>query len=529
MTTPGGGTRIWLAVATLALVAAPAPGQTTHLDPADGAWEFTGDTEAGVVDGSPVLLMRTGKALRRDLIFDDGVIEFEYRGTDNRAFLGATFRVAGDGTGEDIYFRLHKSKQPDAVQYTPDLRGRGQWQLWHGPGATAFATFRPGEWTPVRIDVSGGRARVTVGSAGAPQLVVASLASGQDSGFIGFWANQPGAGSDAPITAAIRNIRIIHGVAAPIQVDESPPPEPGVVRAWGVSRAVVRDGDDVSVLPSDVSAGTWSAVSARPDGLLPLESHVERPDASGVPAVITALRIESDRARVVRFDLGFSDDASVFLNGQLLYSGRHSFSANFPRRQGLITLDQAALYLPLTSGENALMVVVSDAFGGWGVLGQIADRTGLRIAPGTEPWGGSRDAADSGAGLSDEERAAVAAADRAYADAWLANDADSIMATLSRDVVIFPSGMEAIEGREAIRAFWFPPDSPATTVSKYDLDQAEVDGSADLAYVRGSFTLAFDYDGESYESEGTYLSLLRREGNGDWRIARRTWNDHRRD
>jgi ketosteroid isomerase-like protein len=138
------------------------------------------------------------------------------------------------------------------------------------------------------------------------------------------------------------------------------------------------------------------------------------------------------------------------------------------------------------------------------------------------------DVAGEDTGLSDDERAAVMAADRAYADAWLANDADSVMATLSQDAVIIPSGMDPIEGQERIRDFWFSPDSPPTTVRKYELVQAEVEGSADLAYARGSFTLAFDYDGESYEGEGTYLSLLRRDESGVWRIARRTWNDHER-
>lgn len=386
MTTPGSGTRLRPAGIAIALAfvfglaASPAAGQTIHLDPSDDAWEFTGDSRAGIVDGAPALMLRTGEALRRDLIFEDGVIEFEYRGTDDRSFLGVTFRVADDGTGEDVYLRLHKSKQPDALQYTPDFRGRGQWQLWHGPDATAFATFRPGEWTPVRIEVSGPRATVSVGSVDTPQLVTGPLASGRDSGFIGFWANQPGAGPDAPLTAAIRNIRVTPREALDDEA-AAPAPEPGVVSAWGVSRAFPRSGDDVPEIPRDVVSGPWSVIEARADGLLPLEPHVERPDGQGVPAVIAALRIEADQARTARLDLGFSDDASVFFNGRLLYSGRYSFSTNFPRRQGLISLDQASLYLPLEPGENVLMVVVGDAFGGWGVMGRIADRAGLRVTP----------------------------------------------------------------------------------------------------------------------------------------------------
>lgn len=42
-------------------------------------------------------------------------------------------------------------------------------------------------------------------------------------------------------------------------------------------------------------------------------------------------------------DLGFSDNAAVFLDGRLLYEGLLGFSHNFPRRQGLVTLDKASV------------------------------------------------------------------------------------------------------------------------------------------------------------------------------------------
>lgn len=385
MRRPVAGIRLCVVAAALLLIAAPVRAQTNQLDPSEAAWEFTGDTRAGIVDGASALLMRTGTARRPDVTFASGIIEFEYRGTDERSFLGVVFRAAEDGTAEDIYLRLHKSKQPDAVQYTPDLEGRGQWQLWHGPDATAYATFHSDEWVPVRIEVAGGRATASVGTVEEPQLVAGSLASGRDAGFIGFWANQPGAGPEAPLTAAIRNIRITHRDAGSRDTRQAIEAVPGAIRAWGISAAFARTGDDVEDIPSDVVSGTWTAATARPDGLLPLEPHAERPDGPGVPAVLAALAIDSDRARTARLDLGFSDDASVFLNGRLLYSGRHSFSTNFPRRQGLITLDQAAIRLPLESGENVLVVAVSDAFGGWGVMGRVADRAGLRISPWTGP------------------------------------------------------------------------------------------------------------------------------------------------
>lgn len=369
------------------ILALPAPasgqavieGRTDRLEPTDNAWEFTGDSSVGMVDGLPTLQLRTGQALRPDVTFEDGVIEFDVRGTDERAFLGVTFRTGQDGTGEDVYLRLHKSKQPDALQYTPDYRGRGQWQLFHGPDATAYLTFHPGEWTHVRIEVAGDRAAVTVGDADEPQLVVPELASGQTTGFVGWWANQPGADVGAPLTAAVRNIRITHGQQRAIMAESAPPPPFGVIKAWGLSKTFSRAGDVVTEIPPAVRNGSWQRVVARPDGLTPIEPLVDRPEAGGVPVVVAGLTIDSDEARTVRLDLGFSDDASVFLNGRLLYAGHQAFSANFPRRQGLIGLDQASLYLPLRGGRNTVLVAVSEIFGGWAVMGRISEREGLIV------------------------------------------------------------------------------------------------------------------------------------------------------
>jgi len=353
--------------------------RTVRVEPTDEAWEFTGDTSVGMVDGLPTLQLRTGQALRPDVTFEDGVIEFDFRGTDERAFLGVTFRTGEDGTGENVYFRLHKSKQPDALQYTPDYRGRGQWQLFHGPEATAFVAFHPGDWTHVRVEVVGERAAITVGDADEPQLVVPELASGQSTGFVGWWANQPGAEVGAPLTAAVRNIRITPGQQRAIMAESAPPLPFGLVRAWGLSETFTRMGDVVTEVPSAVRDGSWQRVVARPGGLTPIEPHVDRPGADGVPVVVAGLTVDSDEARTVRLDLGFSDDASVFLNGRLLYAGHQAFSANFPRRQGLVSLDQASLYLPLQSGRNTVLVAVSEIFGGWAIMGRIPEREGLTV------------------------------------------------------------------------------------------------------------------------------------------------------
>ena len=131
-----------------------------------------------------------------------------------------------------------------------------------------------------------------------------------------------------------------------------------------------------------------------------------------------------------------------------------------------------------------------------------------------------------GSGLSSEDVAAVRAASRAYVEAWLAQDPEAVMATLSEDAVLVPHhGVPPVVGAAAIREFWFPPQSPPTTVTRMVNEITEVLGDGDLAVVWGRSELEFVYDGTTYRNQGNYLNVLTRGEDGGWRIARRIWND----
>ena len=124
-----------------------------------------------------------------------------------------------------------------------------------------------------------------------------------------------------------------------------------------------------------------------------------------------------------------------------------------------------------------------------------------------------------------DELNAMRSAARAYADAWLTNDADTVMATFVAEPVLSPSGLPYVDGQEAARRFWFPTDAPPTTVTDFALNEIEFSLSGDLGYVRGTFRLAFEYDGGSYENQGKYLTLLRKLPDGEWRITHHFWDD----
>lgn len=99
----------------------------------------------------------------------------------------------------------------------------------------------------------------------------------------------------------------------------------------------------------------------------------------GRNTVLARARIRSSDVHKRELELGFSDRAVVFLNGQALYRGDDTYRSRDYRFLGSIGYYDT-LYLPLEAGENELVVAVSEDFGGWGVQARFTDLDGLAFA-----------------------------------------------------------------------------------------------------------------------------------------------------
>lgn len=133
--------------------------------------------------------------------------------------------------------------------------------------------------------------------------------------------------------------------------------------------------------------------------------------------------------------------------------------------------------------------------------------------------------------FADGDRDSVVRVTMTYVHAWLANDSGAVMAIFAPDAVIVPSGMEPISGAEAIREFWWPEGGPAAKITAMEHTVDQVDGSGDLAVVRGRGTLSFKMNVNDNEvirsSRFTFVNVLRRQPTGSWLIAQRSWSDLR--
>jgi uncharacterized protein (TIGR02246 family) len=137
-------------------------------------------------------------------------------------------------------------------------------------------------------------------------------------------------------------------------------------------------------------------------------------------------------------------------------------------------------------------------------------------------------AADSS--LSTEDLAKIRQVHRQYEQAWLSGDDDGVRSLFTEDSVLLPHhGDPPRVGRAELDAFWFPPNSPPTRILKLKLDIKDIGGHGQIAYAWGFDEVAWSatQDGKTttVSNKGTFLNILKKQPNGDWKISHHMWDD----
>jgi hypothetical protein len=355
------------------------------LAPADTAWSLAPAAAVRRAEhlGRPALVIGTGRAIRRDIRFTDGTIEFDLAVTGGRAFAYLQFRMQSDEDLEEVYFRPHKTGLPDAVQYAPVHQSLSAWQLHHGPGGTAPAEFARDGWTHIKLVIAGASLAVFVGNSASPQLVVPRMARPRAEGYIALRNFLPAGVDPARHASAFANLVVRPGVIDyDFSLVKAASAAPGTVMQWEVSRLFVPDSAPIVALPDSlIRTPQWRTLSADSTGLLNLAAHLPIPAALRSWGALARLVLSAERAATVRLRLGFSDRVTVFLNGRPLFSGDQRYFFDNPRQEGVIGLHQAMVHLALQPGRNEVVLAVTDQFGGFGLIGKLEDAAGVRVAP----------------------------------------------------------------------------------------------------------------------------------------------------
>jgi sugar lactone lactonase YvrE len=110
----------------------------------------------------------------------------------------------------------------------------------------------------------------------------------------------------------------------------------------------------------------WRPAVPERDGVINISREVPR--TGGEPDTVLARTILNvEQARRLPLRLGYSDQVRVYLNRRLLFEGDSSYRSRDPSFLGLVGLFDTVI-LPLESGSNELVLMVTESFGGWGFV-----------------------------------------------------------------------------------------------------------------------------------------------------------------
>jgi hypothetical protein len=170
--------------------------------------KYRGKSSLRVVDSG--MSLEVAHAKIRNLQFHNGAIELELAakplpeaGELARGFVGVAFRIAGDESKfECIYLRPTNGRAEEQVRRNHSVQYYSYPDYpWHRSRKEtpekyeSYVDLVAGEWTKIRIEVQGDKARLYVHGATQPTLIVNDLKHGPDqAGAIGLWI---GYGTDA--------------------------------------------------------------------------------------------------------------------------------------------------------------------------------------------------------------------------------------------------------------------------------------------------------------------------------------------
>jgi len=300
-----------------------------------------------------------GFAYLKDVFFQNGIIEVDVAVTGERSYPGIVFRV-GNTNYERIYLRPHRvGLYPDALQYTPVVNGIAGWQLYNGPGYTSEVQMEKNEWVKIRIEILNQQAQVFIGNKDKITLFIPELKHGISNGLIGLLGPNDG-------TAYFSNFKYAITDKLDLTKQMIPKKEEGIIKEWEISEVFPLSDVDFELLPKaeDNVINSWTRIQLNHSGLVDIAEHISI--VPRIPSAVyakTSIYSEADQDYFLHF--GYSDYISVFLNGKLLFNANSAYQSRDPSFLGIIGYYDE-LILPLKKGENELVLLVGESFGGWG-------------------------------------------------------------------------------------------------------------------------------------------------------------------
>lgn len=340
-------------------------------------WKFEGKQVTNArVDGRNAIKIRTGRAMLEGIEFENGLVEFDVYLPQERAFTYLYFRGQSDDDVEAFYLRTHKSKAPDAIQYAPVFQGMSAWQLYHGETGTAAASFPAKSWFSVKIELLGQQMKIWVNDSEKPVLHVKQLGRKSQKGWLAFRGFVPRT-SDAEFSGYFSHLKITPYMDKVIPAELPAQLDTGQITQWRVSPAFQAKPGPILTVPTDLQANKWTTPEMRYDGAFEFLRSRTTPDDARHWSVAADVTLVATQDTICQVNFGFSDELTLLVNNRPVLYQDASYRFIDRRQQGVMHAEQVSAYLKLNKGENNVRAIVSDRFGGWGLMARMQDCSGV--------------------------------------------------------------------------------------------------------------------------------------------------------
>jgi uncharacterized protein (TIGR02246 family) len=138
--------------------------------------------------------------------------------------------------------------------------------------------------------------------------------------------------------------------------------------------------------------------------------------------------------------------------------------------------------------------------------------------------------AAAGGSLSADDIAKIKRVHEQYEEMWLKGDANGVRGLFTEDSVLLPPHSDTPRiGRKGMNEYWFPPDAPPVQILKLTVTPTDIGGDGRIAYVWGTDEVAWTsvQNGKTttVSHKGTFLNVLKKLPNGEWKISHHMWDD----
>jgi len=121
-------------------------------------------------------------------------------------------------------------------------------------------------------------------------------------------------------------------------------------------------------------------------------------------------------------------------------------------------------------------------------------------------------------------RKAIEEQGKKFIEAALQGDATAAAALFTEDTFLLPPNSELLRGKQATEAFW----QAAWTqmkVTEFDITIEGLNGSGDVVYEVGNYTLKLQLEGQgNFEEKGKYVLIWKKMADGTWKRHVDIWN-----